>query len=337
MAFVDIPGNARIKNILKRALAKGRLPHALVFSGPEGVGKRRTARTLAQALNCLELTDDACGRCAHCRAIEKGALPAEKGLGKADFPDVMEIDAEKGPIKIETMRFLKKAAYLRPMSGKHRVFIIDDADKMSPEGAHSILKVLEEPPAGTYIILVTANPHLLLSTIMSRCQVLEFAGIGEEEIAAVLEKEGHPAEQARILSLLAQGSLSRALDMDWEEVVEERRRAWELLESLLMWNKPSRFLMFFPRSLAWRTEDTLRRHMEMFASFCRDCLLIASEGDPRLLMNPDYDDPIAGAAAAAGPRRSLDLLDRVESVLQDMPKKLNINLLVNTLFAGLET
>lgn len=325
MAFVDIPGNIRIKNILRRALAKGRLPHALIFSGPGGLGKRQAARTLAQALNCLELADDACGRCANCLAIDKRR-----------FPDVLEIEPGKASIKIESMRDMKDRAYLRPMSGRHKVFILDDADKLTLDAANSVLKVLEEPPIGTYMVLVTASPHLLLPTIMSRCQVLEFTGLGEEEIAAALEKDGLPAERARILSLLAQGSLSRAQDVDWEKLDEERRRAWELFAALLLWDNPSRFLAFFRPAPNWRLEDALRRTMGLFASFCRDCLLVSSKGNPRLLMNPDYEKPMIEASAAAGPRRALDVLDRIESLLQDLPKNLNRNLLVNALFAGLE-
>jgi len=325
MAFLDIPGHVRIKNILRRALAKGRLPHALIFSGPEDVGKKKMALVLAQALNCLELSDDACGRCANCRAIENGR-----------FPDVLAIEPVATSISIKVMRDMKDRAYRRPMSGRNKVFIIDDADKLGADAAHSVLKVLEEPPVGTYLILVTPNPHLLLATIVSRCQVLEFAGLAEEEIAGILIAEGHPAEQARILALLAQGSLSRAQDMDWEEIGEERRRTWELFSAVLLWNHPSRFLTLFSRTPVWRLEDALRRTLGLFGCFCRDCLLVVSQGSLRMLMNPDFEKPIVEVSTAAGRRRVLEVLDRIESLLQDLPKNLNRKLLVNSLFAGLE-
>jgi DNA polymerase III subunit delta' len=325
MAFLDIPGHVRNKNILKRALAKGRLPHALIFSGPEDLGKKDTALVLAQALNCLELSDDACGRCANCRAIKNGR-----------FPDVLEIKPVTTSIPILAIRDMKQRAYLRPMSGRNKVFIIDDADKLGEAAAHSVLKVLEEPPVGTYLILVTPNPHLLLTTIVSRCQVLEFTGLAEEEIAGILIAEGHPEERARILALLAQGSLSRARDMDWEEIGEERRRIWELFSAVLLWDRPSRFLTVFSRTHAWRLEDLLRRTLGFFICFSRDCLLVVSQGNLRMLMNPDFEKPIVEVSTAAGRRRVLEVLDRVESLLQDLPKNLNRKLLVNSLFAGLE-
>jgi DNA polymerase III delta' subunit len=157
MAFKDVVGNERIKRILKLALERGRVPNSLLFCGPEGVGKKAMALTLAKTLNCLNLTTDSCDECPSCEAIDKGV-----------HPDVMVIAAEKQEIKIEQTRFLKQMAYLRPMTGKKRVFIVVDASEMSDPAANSLLKVLEEPPPYAHLILVTASPFLLFPTILSR-------------------------------------------------------------------------------------------------------------------------------------------------------------------------
>ena len=131
MAFQDISGNLRVKKILQKALRKGRMPNSLLFSGPGGVGKGGTALVLAKALNCEKMEDDSCDVCPSCKAISGGK-----------FPDVMNISTEGNAIKIEQIRILKQTAYLRPMVGKRRVFIVSEAEKMTEEAANSFLKIL---------------------------------------------------------------------------------------------------------------------------------------------------------------------------------------------------
>ena len=144
MAFQNILGNLRVKTILSKALQRNRVPHSLLFVGPEGVGKMETALVVAKALNCLQKTDDSCEECVSCVAINK-----------KNFPDVMEVSPQKDVIKIEQMRLLKSTAYLKPMVGKKRVFIVTDAEKMREEAANSLLKILEEPPSFSHIFLCT--------------------------------------------------------------------------------------------------------------------------------------------------------------------------------------
>jgi DNA polymerase III delta' subunit len=213
MAFQDIPGNDRIKKILKLALSRRRVPHSLLFAGPEGVGKKRLAVELAKALICLERTDDACGTCPNCVAVAEGALP-----------DVLEIVPAKSVITIDQIRDLKEIAYSRPMTARVRVFIIDPADRMQDAAANAFLKVLEEPPLSTHFLLVSSRPELLLPTIRSRCQTLAFRPVADEDVRAVLLAAGMEEDKARILTLFVRGNLERAREMDWDEVQEKRFR-----------------------------------------------------------------------------------------------------------------
>lgn len=168
MAFKDILGNSRVKKILRKALQKNKVPNSMLFCGPRGIGKKDMALVLAKAMNCERKKDDACEVCASCKAINAG-----------NFPDVLEISPEKEVIKIDQMRILRKIAYLKPMMGKKRVFVVVDADKMTEEAANSLLKILEEPPLFSYIILVAHNPFMIMSTIKSRCQVLNFSPVSK--------------------------------------------------------------------------------------------------------------------------------------------------------------
>ena len=325
MAFKDIPGAGRVKRTLKLALSRGRVPNSLLFTGPEGVGKRRTALTLAKALNCLERNDDSCDRCSSCLAIDAGR-----------FPDVMEVETaeEKSAVAIEQIRLLKHLAYLRPMAGRKRVFIVSGAEEMSEAAENSVLKVLEEPPLFSHIILVTASPFLLLPTIVSRCRTLTFAPVGREEIERILVERDYPADRARILSLLVGGNLERALELDWDEVSELKEASWALLEGLVSGRSASLFLDRFG-GLSKAVQEPFRETMEILASFVRDMLLLAAGGDPRLLLNPEYEGRLRETAAGVPVRRLLGMLAVMEFVLAELPRNLNKNLLATAFLSNM--
>lgn len=322
MAFKDVAGNVRIKRILKLALERGRVPNSLLFCGPEGVGKKAMALTLAKTLNCLNLTTDSCDACPSCKAIDKGV-----------HPDVMVIAAEKQEIKIEQTRFLKQMAFLRPMTGKKRVFIVVDASEMSDPAANSLLKVLEEPPLYSHLILVTASPFLLFPTILSRCQTLAFSAIGREEIEKILLERNFGTEQARILALLVDGNLERALDLEWEEVQSLKEQSWALFEALASGDRSALFLERFG-ALAKAVQEEFGRTLEVFSSFVRDILLLRLGGDPQFLLNPDFEPRLREASAAWTVRRVLGVLEELDFVLAELPKNLNKGLLATTFFSN---
>ncbi|MBN2207148.1 MAG: DNA polymerase III subunit, partial [Candidatus Aminicenantes bacterium] len=294
MPFKDIPGNGRVKDLLRMALAKNRLPNSLLFCGPEGVGKTAAARTLAQALNCLRLKDDACGACDACLAIAD-ALGDRAKAGK--FPDVMAVGLLPGKkeIAIEQTRELKTSAYLRPMAGRSRVFLIEDAELMSGDAANSILKVLEEPPLSSHIILVTAHPELLLPTIVSRCRVLTFLTISIDEIERALLDRGLPAAQARTMALLSRGNLDQALALDWDEAMARREQAWRAFLALAADRDVSPLLRLWAYAPRGAVRDEIVRAMDLFAGFLRDVLYVKNGGPPEGLLNPDAPDRVAEA------------------------------------------
>jgi len=322
MAFKDVAGNVRIKRILKLALERARVPNSLIFCGPEGVGKKEMAMTLAKSLNCLELVDDSCDACPSCAAIIESR-----------HPDVMTIAAEKQEIKIEQIRFLKQMTSLRPMMGKKRVFIIEDADEMNAEASSSLLKVLEEPPLYSHIILVTDSPFLLFPTIRSRCQTLAFSAIGREEIEEILLERNFEREQARILALLVDGNLERALEFEWDEVRALKEEAWRLFEALVSTDRSALFLERFG-GLAKAVQEEFGRTLEVFSSFVRDILVLRTGGDPRLLLNPDLEEKLREAAADWPVRRVLAVLEELDFVLAELPGNLNKGLLATTFFSN---
>jgi len=218
LPFRDIAGQDQATRILRKSVANHRLPHAYLFTGVEGVGKTMAATALAEVLNCDQQGTDSCGKCEPCRRIAGG-----------NFPDFRHIGPE-GPgasIKIETVRDLRSGIYVNPIEGKYKVYLISNADRMTEKASNALLKVLEEPPRNSLLILATSYPHLVLDTIKSRCQRLHFRQMGSELVAQIImQKRNVPEAMANLAARLGEGSPGRALSLldrgfaDREEIIE---------------------------------------------------------------------------------------------------------------------
>ncbi len=217
-------GNARVVEILRRAVELDRLPHALVFAGPAGVGKRTLAILLAQLLNCASRdARRSCGLCMSCKKVAGGL-----------HPDVRVIDPDGVYIKIEQVRQLITEVAFQPFEGAYRVVILDGAEQMRQEAANCLLKTLEEPPSRTIIVLITTNPYLLLTTIRSRSRLLQFGAISEDRIERYLiDHEEWDHAEAHIAAGLCQGSLAAALSFDATAYTAARAQALSFVSLLL--------------------------------------------------------------------------------------------------------
>jgi DNA polymerase III delta' subunit len=322
MAFKDVVGNSGVKKILHRILRQKKLPNSLLFAGPSGIGKKETAMVVAKALNCLKKSSDACEECVHCRAINNG-----------NFPDVMVLSPAKDVLKIDQMRLLKDTAYLKPMAGKKRVFVVADAEKMNDEASNSLLKILEEPPPFSHIILVTPNPYRIIPTIKSRCQIFQFSPISKEEIQKVLVGKGIQPERAHVLSRQVDGNLKQALELDWEDVQSKRNDAWHLFLALLKKEKASPLMKQWSAS---RSVDRveLGETFKVLASFSRDVLLIKEKSDSGLLLNPDFEGDLEELARTITLAHALDFLDAIDLAIAQLGKNLNVNILVSSIFSN---
>lgn len=259
MGFSEFLGNERIVTALRGALRAERVPHALLFTGPRGVGKFTLARMFAQAANCERVKDDFCGECATCQRIALLAEPqrlTEQGLAErgesADaatvervplilqsHPDVWALVPDpvrlKAPVarpmlRIGQLRAVQRAAYFQPM-GRRRVFILDGADTMRWDVANVFLKILEEPPGSATLILTAPSPYSLVPTIISRCLQFHFAPLPQADVEKILQDktERKPAER-KLAAQLAEGSPGLAIEMNLEQASHQRRNALRILE-----------------------------------------------------------------------------------------------------------
>ncbi len=201
MHFTDIRDQDAAIGNLQRALASEKVPHAYLFSGPRGVGKHLTARTLAMTLNCAEEGTDACGVCRSCTKVIRET-----------HPDVFEVGLpeKKKSIPIDSVRELERRLFVRPYEGRAKVAIIDPADLMTTAAANALLKTLEEPRPGSFIVLVTSRASSLLPTVRSRCQIVRFRPLPDETVADLLADTGVSPDEASTVATLCGGSMQQA-------------------------------------------------------------------------------------------------------------------------------
>ncbi len=181
-------------------MLRGTPGHAYLFEGPEGVGKDVVAQALLARLACTSpdpATAEPCGHCPSCAAFARG-----------EHPDVTRLERDGATIKIDQVRNALKRLRYEPVVGSIKGLIVESAELLREEAANAMLKTLEEPSGQTVFILVTSKPQLLLDTIRSRCQVLRFAPLSPDDVAALLVAEGHAAEMAGPASALAEGSMT---------------------------------------------------------------------------------------------------------------------------------
>jgi DNA polymerase-3 subunit delta' len=313
MPFRAITGHRPLLELLARATARDTLPPSLIFAGPEGVGKRRTALALAQVLNCdrpvtTEAGRDACGECSPCKRIARGV-----------HADVLVVEpGDSGTIKLDQVReAIDRTAY-RPFEGRRRLVMIDRADALNVEAQNALLKTLEEPPPASVFVLITDRPDMLLPTVRSRCQRLRFGPLSPGDVAAVLvrDHEMSPAE-AHAAAAAADGSIGRALDGTAEDAMEARDAAALLLKGAATSSDPLRRLQGAKALVGAGTadRDELSRRLLAMSSLIRDLGLLQSQADDRTLANADLKPQLQSLLKSFDGDRTLHAFSVVDRAL----------------------
>jgi len=340
----EIIGHEGPIELLQRARRSGRLPHALLFHGPESVGKGTVARALAAAMLCEAGGDQACGRCSACARVARVNHPdllivrrlsrkIEKGGPMDDVEDGAASDLSAF-IRIFQIRELAGHAAFAPREGRCRIFIVDPADRMNHEAQNALLKTLEEPPGRSFLILVASRPHLLLSTVRSRCFVVGFAPLPATELASALVARGIPEDEALARAALAGGRAGRALDLDLDELRGRRERLTAALLSLADSPGALADLSKLAASLAGKDEDDLGEGLDLLVALLRDAAR-ASSGSPReALIHADAADRLTELGNRLGPARAAMLVEAVERLRGQLRFNLNRTLVAESLLAA---
>jgi DNA polymerase III subunit delta' len=321
MPFPDVLGHDRIKGLLAHALEQGRLPPALLLSGPEGVGKRTLAIAVARGLLCDEGPGEPCG---HCRTCGRTA--------RSMHPDLFVVSPETAAIKIEQVRDAVREIAGLPFEARARAVIIDDAHTMTEQAMNALLKSLEEPPATSHLILVTASPQALLPTIRSRCQTVRLGPLPSALLEAHLQERLalSPAD-ARLRAALSGGSLGAALAFEADGYRALRDEILVMLEKAsgssavhrLQWSERLGEVEDMPLALS-----ALR-------SLLRDAAAARAGAPPDRLLNADVGERVAKVGQGRVGARAVELADTVEEIRTllrgNASKPLSMDVLVDAL------
>jgi DNA polymerase-3 subunit delta' len=304
MGFSEFLGNERIVRALRGALAGNRIPHALLFTGPRGVGKYTLALMFAKAANCGTFKDDFCGECASCKMIAplghpekliEGGLTARGESADAATVERMPLILQSHPdiwalvpdpvrrltpvarpmLRIGQLRAVQRAAFFLP-TRRRRVFILDGAETMQSNVSNVFLKILEEPPESSTLILTAPSPYMLLPTIVSRCMQYQFAPVPQADVEKILkEQSGCKPLECRAAAQLAEGSPGLALEIDVESATQQRRNALRILERAARGQGFSE-LFADTAALAKDKETSFEEQLQVFYGLLGDLLQITS-------------------------------------------------------------
>lgn len=298
MRFADIAGHDHVKEVLRRAVDRDRVPHAYLFHGPDGVGKATMALALLSYLDCPNRRDgDSCGECATCRAIQDRT-----------FVDLHVAAVDRHQIKIDEMRSLMGRLYFEAMVGPWKCLLVDDAHLLNLPAANAALKTLEEPPSRSLFILVTPTPDVLPQTVVSRCFQVPFGPLPADEVVRFLlrRRPDRPEDEARDAAVLSRGSPGRALALLEHPVLRERRAFLDAFLALPDQGAGER--LAFSEGIAADRND-VPTYMALLGSLLSDLLLVAADLPPQALANADLAPRMRAFLDRVGPDRLMAVVE----------------------------
>jgi DNA polymerase-3 subunit delta' len=320
MPFNDIIGHEGPKAILRASILHDRVAHAYLFHGEDGIGKRLAAIKFAQAVNCETAYGspgpDACGACRSCSQIEGSTHP--------DFlmiqPDRELVNPQ---IKIEQIRELEQQLVYRPLLSPRKVYVIDDADRLTQGAANALLKTLEEPVGHSIFLLISSRPSALPATVRSRCQSIRFvppAGIQVE--AALITQRNLPSADAHFLSMVTQGRIGLALRTD----LAQTRKQQEEFSSLTSAGFLRSVSALLTAAESLHKSDRALEALEWIARWVRDLLLVSLGADPDHLLDRNRLPELQRIARQADPGLLLQVLDEIQAVERGASRNLNLQM-----------
>jgi DNA polymerase-3 subunit delta' len=341
--FDKLTGNNRIKEILRRLLTHGRVPNSLIFSGIEGVGKKQFAIELARSLLCRSpVNREACDECSACRRVEAIEFPkpddkdSHKRVIPSEHPDFGIVLPYNRNILIDAIRSLETEAQFRPYEDAARIFVIDDADKMNPYASNALLKTLEEPPATSYIFLITSRADSLLPTIRSRCQILRFEPVNAQEIETYLSHTNKfLPEDIPLVARIAHGSIGRAIRTDAEQLRSVRELMLEVIENGFVVGDTAELLRIAESVNDTKNKNDFEYFMDVLKALLHDVWLIRMKGGREGIVNSDIIDRLEGVANAATARDLAGSIEAIENLQGNLIVNINRKIATDALFVEL--
>ncbi|NPV93518.1 MAG: DNA polymerase III subunit delta' [Firmicutes bacterium] len=296
MPWSEIRGQEPAISQLRPAIERGRVGHAYLFYGPKGVGKRTTARVFAQALTCREEPENGgCGKCRTCRNIEGGS-----------YPDLHLVSSE-GSLRMEHTQQIIRQAFISPLEGERRIFIVLEVEKLTPEAGNNLLKVLEEPPGDSVFILTTTSLPGVLPTIRSRCLPVGFSPLSDQLVLELVREKGwaESGPESLVVNMAGGSPGAASAVMQSGGLLSVREESMSLIELLAQAVKSPG-----GKVKSELTRVQLEVRLRVMASLFRDLLVWQKTGTEELLINRDQIEFIKRQAGHwNSPMRCLEIIE----------------------------
>jgi len=332
-------GNSNVAENLLRLLRSGRVPNALLFAGPESVGKKRFAVELARSMVCSTPNEcEACGECAACKRAGEFSIPVfEKGdesdrVFFSQHPDVGLVVPFRRNLRIGAIRALESEAHFRPYEGGARIFIIEDADKMNDAAANALLKTLEEPPATSHIILIASRADSLLPTIRSRCQTIRFAPAPFEEIEKYLVSKGESSpDDAALAARVSGGSIGRAIEIVPSSFRTQRSLMLDVLKAAVAGNRREA-LQVSEEIADAKNKDEYEENLGILKDLIHDAWLLRNGATSQEIRNLDIISDLTQLSDRSNSNDLSGWIAEIETIEENLIVNINRKVATDALF-----
>ena len=315
MSFERVIGQDTAVSLLKSALREGKKGLSYLFYGPKGTGKSFTALQFAKSLNCENGTRGCCDGCPSCARAEK-----------LSYPDLhwLDYEAESQTVKIEQVRAIQSAAGLRPFEGRVKVFVVNNCQNLSEEAGNSLLKIVEEPPLDTVIILIAESSRSVLPTIVSRCRKIKFTNTSRGELVRILQDKGADEKLSGYLAYSSSGRIGQAISELQNQPLEER-------DAILL-------KIFNPVKSEDMLKDKEEAHkaLTVIMQWHRDILMLKLGLPEDYLINRDRLEELRQAARVNSYSSLISVIDTAGMTFEYLKRNLNTRLLSDNIQISLK-
>lgn len=322
--FKGILGHESIKQHLLNAVNTGKPSHAYIFNGEEGSGRKTVADCFAKALVCEGEGEKPCGKCLACMQAES-----------RNHPDIIRVTHDKSRIGVDDIRHsLLDDVIIKPFSSKYKIYIVDEAERMTEQAQNALLKTLEEPPQYVVIILITTNTGAFLQTILSRCVTLQFKPLDTKVITEYLEeKENLPDYFAKLCAAFSGGSLGLALkfakNSEFEQIKNETLELMRGIDSLSIDR-----VMDMVALLSQKRND-INVYLDLMHLWFRDVLMFKATQDANRLVFLDDLMTVKRQASKYGFESLGRILDGFYTVQDRLNANVNFDMAIELLFLNM--
>lgn len=323
--FKGIIGQREVVKRLEEQIKNKKVGHAYIFSGPKGIGKRTVAEIFASMVMCQEDGGYGnCGVCHSCRLFKGGTNP-----------DFYRIKTEKNTISVEEIRSMQKDVYVKPLYSPKKVYLIEEAEKMTVQAQNSLLKTLEEPPLYAIIIMTTSNNESLLETIRSRSVIYNFKKNTYEEVKKYLiENINLDEKEASFIASYADGVIGKAKELSESDEFKELRE--RTIGILLKLNEGNLKDIFFAYDFFEENKEKIQDILDIMLIFYRDILIAKKFGNEKMLINLDKKDIILENLKNFSTEKIYKNIETIDNLSNNIGKNVNYQLAVEVMLMKLQ-